>query len=144
MNQNDPFHPRPSEIHLMFTCGPNGSLKDLRRGIRRFLGGLYGSEISWKMTLSPTYNVVVSRDRTKRTIMLTADGSPSVASVLLDLYARLLTVQGTIRTDRSSYMVSLDGALDLQRVNALNTHFMWLSCFFNDHIGNKNERHLLN
>lgn len=96
------------------------------------------------MAIAPSYNYVISRDRSKRTIMLTADGSAVVASMLLDLYARLLSTQSIVRTARSSYMVSLDGALDLQRVNALNSHFMWMSEFFNQNLGSKNERHLLN
>lgn len=144
MYLNNPFQPQPAQIHLMFSCEPGGSLKDLRRGIKMFLTSYYPAEVAWKMALAPTYNYVVSRDRRKRSIMLTADQSCAVASVLLDLNSRLLTVQGLLRTARSSYSVSLDGELDLQRVNALNSHFMWLSEFFNNHIGFKGERHLLN
>ncbi len=147
MNLTDPFQPRPAEIHLMFSCEPGGSLKDLRRGIRLFLTAYYPAEVAWKMALAPTYNYVFSRDRSKRSVMLTIDGdgqSAAIASVLIDLYCRLLTAQGMIRTAKACYTVSLDGELDLQRINALNTHFMWLSHFFNNHIGSKGERHLLN
>lgn len=144
MNLNDPFQPRPCEIHLMFSCEPNGSVKDLRRGIRRFLSSYVPVASAFKMAFCPNYTVVMSRDKANHCIMLTADGSPSVASVLIELYARLLTAQSMVKTDRGSYMVSLDGTLDLQRVNALSSHFMWLGNFFDNHIGSKGERHLLN
>lgn len=144
MNLTDPFQPRPSEIHLMFSCEPNGSLKDLRSGIRSFLTAYYPAGVAWRMAIAPSYNYVMSRDRSKRTIMLTADGSTAVASMLLDLYGRLLSMQSLVRTTRSTYMVSLDGSLDLQRVNAINTHYMWLSEFFNQNMSTTGERHLLN
>lgn len=144
MNLNDPFQPRPCEIHLMFTCEGMGNLKDLRSGIRTFLTSFYPAGVAWRMAIAPSYNYVLSRDRSKRTIMLTADGSAVVASMLLDLYARLLSMESTIRTLSSTYMVSLDGTMDAQRVNALNSHFMWVSEFFKENIGSKGERHLLN
>lgn len=144
MSLNDPFQPKPSEIHLMFTCEGDGNLKDLRSGIRTFLTSFYPAGVAWRMAIAPSYNYVLSRDRSKRTIMMTADGSAVVASMLLDLYSRLLSLQSVIRTTRSCYMVSLDGALDLQRVNALNSHFMWMSEFFKENIGSRGERHLLN
>lgn len=144
MNLNDPFQPRPCDIHLMFSCAQGGNLKDLRSGIRTFLTAFYPSGVAWRMAIAPSYNYVLSRDRSKRTIMLTADGSAVVASMLLDLYGRLLSMQSVVRTTRSCYMVTLDGALDLQRVHAINSHFMWLSEFFNQNIGSTGERHLLN
>lgn len=141
---NDPFQPRPSEIHLMFTCEASGNLKDLRSGIRTFMTNWYHADTAWRMAIAPTFNWVVSRDRSKRCIMLTADGSAAVASVLLDLYARLLNMGSTIRTLRASYTATMDGTLDLQRVNAINTHFMYLSEFFDRDGVSREERHHLN
>lgn len=144
MHVTNPFQPRPSEIHLMFTCEAGGNLKDLRSGIRNFLTAYYPTGVAWRMALAPSYNYVLSRDKSKRTIMLTADGSSIVASMLLDLFARLLNMNSVVRTARSEYRVSLDGTLDHQRVNALSSHFMWMSQFFDQHNSTKSERHLLN
>ena len=145
MNLTDPFQPRPSEIHLMFSCDPAGSLKDLRRGIRAFLTIFYPAGVAWRMAMAPSYNYVTSRDGSRRTIMLTADGSTAVASMLLDLYGRLLNAQSLVTTPRNTYMVSLDGTLDLQRVHAISSHYMWVSEFFRQNINTAaSERHLLN
>ncbi len=141
--ENDPFQPRPSLLSLMFSCDRLGTISDLRQGIFRFLTQFYPVEVAFRMSQAPTLNYIFSHNRSARCVMLTAEGWANTDSVLIDLYARLLTAQSRIATKNSVYTVALDGSVDLQRVQIVSSHFFYLSTYFNSQIGN-GERHRLN
>lgn len=96
------------------------------------------------MSLAPSYNLIYSRDRRQRCIMLTADLSPITESVLLELYARLMASNCQIQTSLCTYMVTIEGATDHLRLHGLLQQQFWLSAIFDDRIANKEDRHLLN
>ncbi len=79
------------------------------------------------MVQAANYNVLLSRDRSERGIIMTADGSPLVESILIDLYAKMIQNRSTIRTPRAVYTVTMEGLVDIQRVNILLHHNFLLS-----------------
>lgn len=108
-----------------------------------FLTRYYQAQAALRISTCATYNYLFSHDRKERCIVLTID-APFSEGVLLDLYARMYQQRGQLRTPLTTYEVSLQGNVDVQRLNALTSHYFWMNDLFERHIGRSDERFLLN
>lgn len=144
MEMPDAFHPRPADMSLVFEIEGKGNIKDLKRGIRRFLTLHHPSGTALLMTEALTFNVWHSRDRSEKVILVTSDASPLADCVLIDLYTRLLQYRSAIETALARYTVSIHGGADPHKVSILSQHYFWLSSAFRKDIDHSGERHLLN
>jgi len=143
MNLSDPYRPRPFSVSLVFTSLHGAHIADLRRGVRMFLMRYYHSQAALRISTCATYNYLFSHDRKERCIVLSID-APFSEGVLLDLYARMYQQRGQLRTPLTTYEVTLQGNVDVQRLNALTSHYFWMNDLFERHIGRSDERFLLN
>ena len=144
MEMPDEFHPRPADTSLVFEIEGKGNMKDLKRGIHRFLTLHHPSGTALLMTEALTLNVWYNRVRSERVILVTSDSSPLADGVLIDLYTRLLQYRSVIETALATYTVSIHGGADPHKVSILAQHYFWLSSAFRKQESRNGERHLLN
>lgn len=145
MNPANEFRPRLPDPALVFSYeGLLGRITDLKAGLRLFLERYFPASVALFMSQSANFNYLMSMDRSARVIIMTADGSPMVESILIDLYAKLLQNRSTITTSRTVYTATLEGSVDLNRVNIVSHHNFWLSTAFTMAGDVRGERFLLN
>ena len=144
MNQPDDFQPHLANVFLVFSVEGRGHVKDLKAALRLFQGLYHPTSPSILTVEAANYNSFWSRDRTQRVILMSADGSAIAEAVLVDLYVKLLQHKSTIETQRAKYTVSLDGAVDPNRLMVLTQQALWLSACFRMPMDQRGERYLLN
>lgn len=127
MKLSNRSRPRLPDPALAFAFEGLGGINDLKAGLRLFLSRYHPAAVALFMVQAANYNVLFSRDRSERGIIMTADGSPLVESILIDLYAKMIQNRSTIRTPRAVYTVTMEGVVDIQRVNILLHHNFLLS-----------------
>ena len=143
MELNDPYRPRPASVSLVFAARRGGNITDLRHGIFRFWTRFYPYEVGLRMCTSLTYNYHFSQNRRERCIIVTAEAC-FAEHVLLDLFARLSQRGEQLRTPLTAYDVTIEGNVDVQRLQALSWHYFWTNRFFERRLGRHGERYLLN
>ncbi len=143
MEWNELYRPRPTSVCLVFASEHGGHVADLRQGIRRYLTRFYHMETALRISTILTYDYQFSRDRKRRCILIRTEEEVPTA-VLVDLYARLALAGGYLRTPSTTYVVTIEGNVDTQQVQALTWHYFWTNSLFERHIVRKTDRHLFN
>lgn len=145
MNSLNEFRPRLPDPALVFSYdGFLGRMTDLKAGLRLFLERYYPASVALFWVQSANMQYLMSKDRSVRVIIMTADGSAMVESILIDLFAKLLQHRSVITTERSVYTVTMEGTVDLQRLSIVSHHNFWLASAFAMAEDVRGERFLLN
>ncbi len=144
MDQPDDFSPRPDDPCLVFAIEGDGDIDDLVWGIRQALARYHPASVALLMTQSMNFNLVFSKNRKERAILVTADCSPLANCLVHDLYARLLQHSSAIDTAKAKYTVTIHGNVDANKVSLLSQHYFWLSSAFKQMPDRDGGRYLLN